>query len=345
MITNLLIAIVLAIAPLWSASAPAQSRSVVEGRITGPDNRPLSDVRVFLQTDTYSPLSSQITDGSGRYRFTNVATGNYYILVEPFGTDYERQLQRVEVNPFNVGRGPTGVMRGGEIFRVDVMLKLAPRKNRDAAPAGVVFHQAVPETAKQEYLNGIKSLEKDDFAAAAASLKRAIEIFPDYYDALETLGNNYVQRREYDPALPILQHAVEVNKDGWRSFYALGVALIETKQRNEGIQALRRAVELNPNSINANMRLGMTLASSEDMRADAIQALTKVAQLDKGKQVPQVYYYLAALYDKNQQYREAADALESFLQTIPPAETEKREKLKKMIEEKRQKASKSKGKN
>ena len=70
---------------------------------------------------------------------------------------------------------------------------------------------------------------------AEVALVHAIELFPDYYDALELLGSEYVKHAYYDSAAPLLARAVQVNKDEWRSFYGLGVSLIELDRRGEGL--------------------------------------------------------------------------------------------------------------
>src|SRR4030095_15669940 len=169
---------------------PVQSLNTIEGRVTSSSGRPLSDLRVMLKNGNYSEISSTLTDASGRFRFPNLASDNYYVLVEPGETDYERVQQRIAVMPFQA--------KHGEVFRLDI--QMVPRKSSAAifgpinASNSVVFHQDVPETAKKEYEQGIKSLEKGSFDSAVQSLKRAIEIFPDYYDALERLGNEYVTR-------------------------------------------------------------------------------------------------------------------------------------------------------
>ena len=172
------------------------------------------------------------------------------------------------------------------------------------------------------------------------SLKQALDLFPDYYDALEKLGTEYVKRHDSASAVPVLEHAVEVNKNGWPSFYYLGVARLEMKQADDAVKALRRAVEINPNSVNANMRLGMILATNTDTREEAIKSFKKVTEL-AGKQVPDSYLRLAKLSSDMKQYREAADALEANMKLIPSSEAQQREQYKKLIEQLRHKASKS----
>ena len=335
MLASLIMSIGIVTGQFWFAGPAVQGRSTIEGRVTASNNRPLENIRITLQDDGYSPVGTAYTDVIGRFRFRNLRSGNYTILAEPGANDYERQTQRVEVRPFNERRGG-----GGEVFRVDIVMRAkegarSSKGNLSTSTKGVVFYQKVPDVAKKEYLSGVKMLEKDSFDQAAASLTRAIELFPDYYDALELLGTEYVKRNKYKSALPFLSRAVEVNKDGWKGFYALGIAQYELNQREDGVKSLKRAVELNPDSANTNMWLGIALAQNAETRSEAIEALKKVTQL-AGNNIPEAYFYLGALYGKTSQYREAADAFETFLKAAPQAG--ERDKIKQLIEEYRKKA-------
>jgi tetratricopeptide (TPR) repeat protein len=336
MLTVLLASIVLTLAPVNLEALAFQGRNSVEGRVTTPDNKSLDSVRVFLLNDGYGQLAQTYTDGSGRFMFRGLGPGYYYIQVEPAGTGYERQSQRIEINALNL-RG-TG---GAEVYRVDFLLK--PEKSTKKAGSGVpsdassvLFYQDVPPAAKEEFTNGINSLKKDGFEAAAVSLKHAIEIFPDYYDALELLGTEYANRNNNQSALPLLTHAVEVNKNGWFGFYTLGVTQLKLNQTDAGIEALRRAVNLNPKSIDASRLLGFQLAKRDETRTEAIKVLESATKL-AGKHEPLEYLALASLYSKNKQYREAANSLESYLQ-VSPTSTQT-ESIKKKIQELRQKAA------
>jgi tetratricopeptide (TPR) repeat protein len=314
-----------------------QGRNTIEGRVTTSENRPLENVRVFLTTDYYSDLAQTYTDGSGRYQFRGIKRGYYFVKVEPSGTGYERQSQRVEVNaPDLVGNG------GADFYRADFALKpdkTGKRETEDPSSKSTVFYQNVPEPAKEAFKQGSQSLEKNELRAAEAALVHAIELFADYYDALELLGSTYVKHAQYDAALPLLAHAVEINQRGWQAFYGLGVALLESKRRAEGLEALSRARTLRPESINVNMRLGLELAKEEKSYDEAIRALKKVTDL-AGKRLPDAYLALATIYGKRNQYNEEANALEGFLAAAPT--TPQREEIKRKVNELRQKAKSAK---
>jgi tetratricopeptide (TPR) repeat protein len=332
---------VFAMLALSVSEVPAQNRNRIEGRVVTNNGKALTNVRVFLLNDAYGQRGFTYTDGSGRYEFRNLSSGNYYIQVEPAGTGYERQSVRVEVNPYN----PSGVGGGAETFRVDIVLKPEkPTKKTEASeeivtgPESVVFVQEVPAAAKAAYEEGASKLKKEDLKGAEVSLTHAIELFPDYYDALEMLGSMYVKHDYFDAAAPLLNRAVEINRTAWHSFYGLGVSLLELNQRAEGLQALRRAVGLNPKSINASMRLGMELAKEDRFADEAIKVLTSTTQM-AGKRLPDAYLVLASLCSKKGHYKEAADALNSYLTALPT--TDQREDIKRKIEDLRQKAAHS----
>ena len=332
MLTSLFFSIILAVSNPFAF----QSVNSIEGRVTGPDNRPLQNVRVILQTDTYAQIQMAYTDGAGRYRFQGIPSGIYNIQVEPGQYNFDRQSARLDVNPIS-GRkaGVLGASGGGEIFRQDFTLRSSNPINTDKGPGGTVFAQTVPEPARKEYVNALKSLDSNNFDVAVQSLKQAITLFPDYYDALELLGSEYVKHRDFQAALPVLNQAIKINDKSWRGYYSLGVALSELNQHAESVRALKHATELHPGSTNAHMRLGMELAKDASAMPDAIEALKKVTQL-AGNSIPEVYFYLGALYSKTNQYREAADAFETFLKAAPQAG--EKDKIKQIIKQMRDKA-------
>jgi tetratricopeptide (TPR) repeat protein len=202
-----------------------------------------------------------------------------------------------------------------------------------SATAGAVFVQEVPERAKKEYERGAVLLPKpEQRREGVEALKKAIELFPLYFEALELLGTEYVKQQEYEPAIPVLTKAIEVNRRAYPSLYALSVAQHGLKQLPEAVESMKRAITLNQKSANANLWLGMLLRQSEKLD----EAETYLKQADKlaaGKS-PDAHWQLGLLFNQLKRYREAADELELFLKTQPDAKDT--ELIKKLIQRFRQ---------
>src|SRR5262249_1135068 len=144
----MLLVFLLAFSFAFPPSASMQARNTIEGRVSTSDGRAVSNAQVTLQNDAYSPIGSAYTDAAGRFRFMNLISGNYTVVVEAgSGTvDFERQSQRVEARAFNERPGGGG----GEVFRADFVVK--PRNL--SGPVGsssnaLVFHQEIPENARK----------------------------------------------------------------------------------------------------------------------------------------------------------------------------------------------------
>ena len=335
MLAAIYVSIALVVSLPGLANSSAQNRNRINGRVATGDDKPIEGIRVTLLSDSLTQTGVDYTDSSGRFSFENLARGIYSVLVEP-SPEYERQSLQVEVNPYM----PTG-QGGSETYRIDFVLKPAMSKRSQAISSDrIVFYQDVPSGAKKEYRRALEALKKGDTDGAARLLGRAIEIFPDYYNALEVLGTERVKAREYQLAIPILSRAIEVNQDDWRSYYSLGIALVEVKRTIDAIKPLRKAVELNPGWAYTHMRLGVALGQSDETRVQAIDALKEAVRLG-GEKLPEAFLHLASACNRNGQYQEAVVALESYLRAAKkadqqPADIEYYESL---LEQLRKKAS------
>ena len=71
------------------------------------------------------------------------------------------------------------------------------------ASGGTVFILVVPAQARKEYERGAALLQKPEQRTEGLNtLKKAIELFPSYFDALELLGTEYVKGKEWEQAVP-----------------------------------------------------------------------------------------------------------------------------------------------
>jgi tetratricopeptide (TPR) repeat protein len=303
------------------------------GTVVDNNHRGVNAIRVSLTDENYQPIRTRFTDSSGRFQFGGLVSGRYIIRVEPAGTPFEEQSVSVDLQALRV-RGT-----GAESYPVDIVLR---RKKEARIPdrPGVVFAQTVPETARAEYELGVSSIKDNRQDLGIVSLKKAIEIFPDYFLALELLGTEYVKRGEYDSAVPVLTHALEINQAAPKCLYAVGFAHVRLRRWTEAIEPLKKAAEMEPNNVNAHMMLGIALGNIGELN-DSEAALRKAYELG-GDQVADAHLYLAGIYNKQEKYAQAIRELELYLKEAK--DLKDRAPIKAMIDKLKEK-QKAKGKN
>ncbi|HSK71639.1 MAG TPA: tetratricopeptide repeat protein [Pyrinomonadaceae bacterium] len=308
-----------------------QNRNTITGFVFDESRRPINGVYVELLNDTYGTVSRTRTSGSGLYSFRGIANGQFKIKVLPLGTDYEGQTRDVSLVSVSARPGSGAVNE-----QVDFYLKA--KKNVNSGPLaapGVVFAQEVPKAAEKLYEEGIDFLRDKNEKEGFEKLKSALEIFPQYYLALDRLGTEYVVRGYYRPAYVLLTKALEVNPRSFSSTFGLGLTLYRLEQIDSSIETLQRAVNLYNESVNAHLWLGIAFLHNGKL-TQAETSLVKANKLSR-EESADVHWQLARLYNQQKRYADAADELELFLKHSTKAvETEK---IKQTIKQLREKAA------
>lgn len=289
--------------PLILLSSIVQQSFVVIGTVRDQSGQAVTNVRISVMDENFQPIRTIFVDSSGRFTVRGLSSGRYTFRAETTGTPFEEQVQRLELQSLRL-RGT-----GSETYPIDFVLRL--RKARDEATRGPLFAQEVPPTARAEYERGASSLKNNRTEVGFTALKKAIEIFSDYYDALELLGAEMVKNGEYQPAIPLLRHAIEVNSRAPKSLYALGVAHLKLNRSPEAVEWLEKSAELESNNVNTMMMLGLAHGNNQEL-GKSEGAFRKALQLG-GAQAAEGHFYLAALLNKQERYREAWRELELYL--------------------------------
>ncbi|HEY3038985.1 MAG TPA: carboxypeptidase regulatory-like domain-containing protein [Pyrinomonadaceae bacterium] len=287
----------------------------IEGIVWSPDRRPVRDLYVELQNENYFAVARTRTDSSGRFSFSGVSFGRYNVKVLTSGTNYLEYTESVDL--VNVLRG------AGDTVYLEIYLKFDKRKINSGLSeiTEAIFVQDVPEEARKLYKKGVKDLhEKGD--TGFTEIEEALKIFPTYFDALNSLGCEYVARKEYEKSLAYLIRAIDVNQRSFSSFYALAYACYQLNHRPEALEAARGATMLQPKSLNAQLLYG-TLLRLDRSYEKAEEVLLQAKKLSKDKPVAEVHWQLALLYNKLGRNKEAADELEDYLKIRPDARDEK----------------------
>ena len=306
------------------ALVPTQSRFAILGSVRDPGGQQVESIRVTLLGENYQNLGTRFVDSSGRFQFRNLGQGIYTVRLEPAGTPYEEESQTIVLQSMSPRRSGTE-----EPFTVEFLLRRKRGQVAQVTP-GVVFVQEIPASAREEYERGRSSLSSRNPEMALVSLKNAIDIFPDYFLALELLGTEYVRRGQFNAALPILTRATQVNPNASKSLYALGVANLKSNRSAEALNWLLRAEDKNPRNPNVHMMLGIAYGNVGSL-VEAEQAFKKAYQLGGGKSdLADVHFYLAGVYNRQRRYAEAIRELEMFL--MEAEDVKDRVQIKRLIE-------------
>jgi len=295
-------------------SVAGQGGNSIGGHVFGVDRRPLSDIHVELLDDLSRTLTRARTDASGRYTFFGLSSGRFKVRVMPFGTDYDEQEQDVEIVSFTrtIGEPRTlGLTREQRDFY------LKPRRGTNLEGAiGAIFVQEVPEPARKLYDSALDDLQNKKVKEAYASLKAALEIFPNYFAALEKLGTEYIKAGYYDAAEVLLRMAVSVNPRAYKSYHGLALAMYSRKDYGEALTSVDKAIEIYAFAPESLLLSGALLRQAKRY-PEAEKRLLKAKELGAGS-ISEVHWELALLYGNGMaRYKDAAKELKLYLKARP----------------------------
>lgn len=306
---------------LACSSATLAQGNVLQGKVITPSGmQPTAPVRVKL-TFNGRAIFETFTDLSGRFSFPGVSRGTYQITAEGDGLTFETTTVYAEVSAF----GPAP-----QSFTQDIQMR--PISHKAAPQPGVVnaFTQNVPEAAKAALDAGIKLAAEGKNEAAVESMQKAIQIFPDYFDAHLQLGNTFLKADQFKEAIAELDRAREINPNDERAYQSFGLLLMKQRNYPVAVAIFAEASRLNPaNPMNPVMRATAlihqaaaadeSVPSTEDrahLLSRAQVAMTQAASLSDNRLKPDAMT-LALFYELKGDPDRAAAELESYARKNP----------------------------
>ena len=119
--------------------------------------------------------------------------------------------------------------------------------------------QIKPDFAEALNNLGNALMQKERTDEAIAYFQKALEIKPGYAEAHGNLGNAFLQKGQVDEAIAHLQKAIEIQPGYAEAHYNLGNALLQKGRTDEANVHLRKAVEIEPQYSTAQVNLGIAL--------------------------------------------------------------------------------------
>jgi Flp pilus assembly protein TadD len=236
---------------------------------------------------------------------------------------------------------------------ITLNLKSLPPDNKQAGKSGPRMIDArqlkaeIPPEARREY-NLAQSDTAEDKRAALAHLEKAVALAPDYYDALNRLGAEYLRVGEYRKSETTLNRACALNPHDTLPLINLGILYLQegeslssstagkpgTKEGEESyrkaINAFEKAQRLAPLVPRTALYLGNALYKT-GAYDKAESAFINALALDN--KVYEAHLMLVNVYIRQQRYDAALKQISAYLKTNPnAAQKEQMEALKAKIE-------------
>jgi tetratricopeptide (TPR) repeat protein len=254
-----------------------------------------------LQGATAPFQAAAEVDLNGRFHFRKLPAGTYVLAVGG--------LQRtVEVGP--------GVADSKRRINVSLDLReLNGALNIEQRARVSIGELSIRRSARREYDEAEKALERRDVSSAVAHLKRATELAPRFSAAWNHLGTIAYQSSQYVEAEADFRKGLDADPEAYAPLVNLGGVLINLGKFDEALEYNQRAVARNPNDALANSQLGMALLSLGKFDA-AEKYLGAAKQIDPSHfSHPQML--LAEIHLRWNQPQAAAAELQDLLQRHP----------------------------
>ena len=227
-VTSLMTAQVTPVASIDSANPTV---TALEGKVLGADGQPLSGVHVELdEASTALPVTSTYTRQDGTFQLYNVPRGNYDVVAESPDLQVSDQVMV-------------------QLDRPSLELRLRPTTAADDSDAMIsVARILVPAKAQKYYRNAREAFSEGKNEEAEKLLDQALEIEPQFAEALALRGLIHMQADDLEEAQGYLEKAVHIDPFYSPAYMALGAVYNHEGRYDDAIRASQRGVTLSPRS-------------------------------------------------------------------------------------------------
>ena len=284
---------------------------VIYGRVT--DSRgEVTSVMVKLLAEGDLPAGNMYSGSQGEFSFQALPNGEYSVVVEADGFLPVRQHVRLDgmISPkaqvnivlepaVTAGTKPSPVISGSATSHV-----LDVRKRRDFNPK-----------ALREFDKGNRSQQEGDLHAAVVHYRKAVDLDPQFYPALNNLGAIYEVEKDHERAEEALRKALEIEPADAEGYLNLCHVFYEQAQYPEALAQLQEGLKRSPNSAVGLFFLGSTYFKLGDLR-QAESNLRRASALDP-KGMPKAHLQLANVYLQGRNFVAATQELQTYLRANP----------------------------
>jgi tetratricopeptide (TPR) repeat protein len=218
----------------------ASAQFQVAGEVTAPPGTAFQSVEIESIDGRF--VKTGEINRNGKFSIKKVPEGLYKITIKSEGGRLEQRT--IEVRPAFADAD------GRVAIKLDVADAAPPK---DQLTVGVAALRISPK-ATDELQRAYDARGKTK--KVRAHLEKAIEISPDFPEALNNLGTTYYHEKEYGKAAELFQKALDVNPGFYPARVNLGGALLSLRNYDRALAENLKAVEIMPNESLAQAQLG-----------------------------------------------------------------------------------------
>lgn len=304
------------------ADALAQGH-VIRGKVRNSAGANVPRAAISLEQNG-AMVDQTVSNNEGDFSFTGLMDTSYVVIVS--AVDYNPTSESVQFIMMPSGNSM------GETRTVEITL--AAKGGVRPPRAGLNFVQNIPRPAREAFDAGVKLARENHAQEAVASYERAIQLFPDYFDARLVLASEFARTGRFDDAIKHLDEARRVNPKDDRVYDLFARIMMQQRKYAVAARIFAEAARLNPADPQYPLSQGTALIeqaaaidpmhsqASKDERSFALDEAEKAlnrASVLSNKKSAEVHRQLARLYEKKGDRSRAADELEQYLRKTPDA--------------------------
>lgn len=284
------------------------------GAVRSPDGKPVDNVRVqVFDANTGAAVASAYTNSQGVFDVGNIRSGNYEVVADA-GVSETRE--RVDTRTW------------------DGTLQLrTPQGKASEGPGGMntgtvsVADYKVPKKARDAYEKARAAVSKNEPEKVDKYVEEALNIYPEYSDALTLRGIRNLDRKNADAAITDLDRAVKADSSNARAYLVLASAFNVKQRYDDALRILDRASALAPNAWQRCYEMAKAYFGKAQYEV-ALRWFTR-AQDRAPKTFTALYLAKVNAFIALKNYPGATHELETFLNVAPtdPQATEARAML------------------
>ena len=295
----------------------------ISGRIIVPVANFQEMFEVLLVQNLAQPVQATVADSQGRYRFSGLPRGTYYIIVKIDG--FQEVRQRVDLNSETI----MNIILDFEEERV-----VKPPTDFSGENVEVVDIADLSKTYPSAVIEKLKSANKEfenaNYVKALPLLEEIVREVPELYQAHRLLGVTYQKQSRYRDAESEYRTAAELRPASAAPLINLGSLYVQEAEAsagqgsaavrgilNEALASLNQALKIKPDASFAYYLLGVTYYRSafyEDAEDNLKRSLTLAPDLLDARLA------LANVYIKMQEWPNVITQLDAYLASNPKPE-------------------------